>query len=81
MDLELQNASKTPFREPIPAISHLLKFAFGSPKKTKYRRSVHLLLVPQKRRNTVEVSIRFMNDNKSLMKNVESPTKAVYKKV
>ena len=32
MDFKLQTASKTPFIEPVPAVSHLLKFAF-SPEK------------------------------------------------
>ena len=64
MDFNPQTASKTPFREPSPAISHLLKFAFSS----------------EKRENTLNVSIRFMTDNKSLRKEVESSAKAVYKK-
>ena len=65
MDFKLQTASKTPFREPSPAISHLLKLASS----------------PEKNRNTLNVSIRFLTDNKTLRKNVESSVKAVYKKV
>ena len=64
MDFELQTASKTPFKEPSPAISHLLKFAFS----------------PEKREKTVNVSIRFLTDSKSLREKVESSAKAVYKK-
>ena len=64
MDFNLQTASKTSFREPSPAISHLLKFAFS----------------PEKRENTLNVSIRFLTDNKLLRKKVESSAKAVYKK-
>ena len=52
MDFKPQTASKTPFREPSPAISHLLKFAFS----------------PEKRENTLNVSIGFLADNKSLRK-------------
>ena len=54
----------TPFREPSPTISDLLKFAFST----------------EKRENTLNVSIRFLTHNKSLRKKVESSTKAVYKK-
>ena len=64
MDFNQQAASKTPFREPSPAISHLLKFAFS----------------PEKRENTLNASIRFLTDNKSLRKKIESSAKAVYKK-
>ena len=35
MDFKPQTTSKTPFREPSPAILHLLKFAF-SPEKGEY---------------------------------------------
>ena len=63
-DFKPKTASKTPFREPSPAISHLLKFAFS----------------PEKREKTVNVSIRFLTDSKSLRKKVESSAKAVYKK-
>ena len=55
---------KTPFREPSHAISHLLKFAFS----------------PQKRENSLNVPIRFLTDNESLRKKVESSAKAMYKK-
>ena len=34
MDFKSQTTSKTPFREPSPAISHLLKLA-SSPEKTE----------------------------------------------
>ena len=64
MDFNPQTASKTPFREPSPAISHLLKFAFS----------------PEKRENTLNVSIRFLTDNESLSKKVEPSAKAVHKK-
>ena len=64
MYFKQQHASKTHFREPSPAISHLLKLPFS----------------PKKRENTLNVSIRFLIDNKSLKKKVESSTKAVYKK-
>ena len=64
MDFELQTASKTPFKEPSPAISHLLKFAFS----------------PEKREKTANVSIGFLTDSKSLREKVESSAKAVYKK-
>ena len=63
IDFKPQTASKTPFREPSPAISHLLKFAF-SPKKIE---------------NTLNVSIRFLTDSKSLRKKFESSAKAAYK--
>ena len=63
MDFKPQTASKTLFREPSPAISHLLKFAF----------------IPEKRKYTLNVSIRILTDNKSLRKKVESSTKTVYK--
>ena len=65
MDFKPQTASKTPFREPSPAISHLLKFSFS----------------PEKREKTVNVSIKFLIDSNSLRKNAESSAKAVYKKV
>ena len=64
MDFKLRTAFKAPFREPSPAISHLLKFAFN----------------PKKREETVNVPIRFLTDSKSLRKKVESSAKAVYKK-
>ena len=64
MDFKPQTTSKTPFREPSPTISHLLKFACS----------------PEKREKTVNVSIRFVTDSKSLRKKVESSAKAVYKK-
>ena len=35
MDFKRQTASKTPFREPSPEISHLLKFAFSPEKREK----------------------------------------------
>ena len=54
MDFEPQTASKATFREPSPAISHLLKFTFS----------------PEKRENTLNVSIRFLTDNNSLRKKV-----------
>ena len=56
MEFNPQTASKPPFREPGSAISHLLKFAFS----------------PEKRENTLHVSIRFLTDNNSLRKKVES---------
>ena len=64
MGFKPQTAYKTPFKEPSPAISHLLKFSFS----------------PDKRENTLIVSIRFLTDKKSLTKNVESFAKAVSKK-
>ena len=64
MDFKLQIASKISFRKPSPAISHVLKFAF----------------CPENRENTLNVSIRFLADNKSLRKKVESSAKAVYEK-
>ena len=64
MDFKPQTASKTPFREPSPAISHLLKFAFS----------------PEEREKAVNVSIRFLIDSRSLRKKVESSVQAVYKK-
>ena len=60
-----QTVSKILFREPSPAISHLLKFAFSH----------------EEIENTFKVFIRFSTDNKTLRKNVESPAKAMYKKV
>ena len=63
-DFRPQTASKTPFWEPSPAISHLMKFAFS----------------PEKGENNLNVSIRFLTDNKSLRKKVEPSAKAVYKK-
>ena len=62
MDFNPQTASKTPFREPSPAISHLLKFAFRPAKREYFK------------------YFRFLTDNKSLRKKVESSAKAVYKK-
>ena len=64
MDFNPQTASKIPFREPSPAFSQLLRFAYS----------------PEKRANTLNVSIRFLTGNKSLRKKVESSMKAVYKK-
>ena len=64
IDFKPQTASKTPFREPSPAISHLMKFAFS----------------PQKRETTLNVSIRFVTDNKSLRKRVNHPRKQYTKK-
>ena len=64
IDFKPQTASKTPFREPSPAISHLLKFSFS----------------PEKRENTLNVSTRFLTDSKLLRKKVESSAKAVYQK-
>ena len=64
MDFKPQTASKTHCREPSPAISHLLKFAFS----------------PEKREYTLNVSIRFLTDNESLRKKVQSIAKAVYEK-
>ena len=64
MDFKPQTASKTFFREPSPAISHLRKFAFS----------------PEKRENTLNVSVRFLTDSKSLRKKIESSARAVYKK-
>ena len=49
MDFKPQTASKIPFREPSPAISHLRKFAFS----------------PEKGEKTVNVSIRFLTDSNS----------------
>ena len=57
MDFNPQIASKTPFREPSPAISYLLKFIFG----------------PEERENTLNVSIKFLADNKSLRKKLNHP--------
>ena len=48
MNFKPQIASKTSFREPSPAISHLLMFAFS----------------PEKGENTLDVLIRFLTDNK-----------------
>ena len=48
MDLKPQTATKTPFREPSPAISHSPKFGFS----------------PEKRENTLKVFIIFLTDNK-----------------
>ena len=56
MDFKPQTASKTTFREPSPVISHLLKFAFSS----------------EKRENTLNVSIRFLTDNKPLRKKLNN---------
>ena len=64
IDFKPQTASKAPFREPSPAISHLLKFAFS----------------PERREKTVNVSIRFLTDSKLLRKKVESPAKTEYRK-
>ena len=55
MDFKLQIASRTPFREPSAAISHLLKFAFS----------------PKKGENTLNVPSRFLIDNKSLGKYIK----------
>ena len=55
IDFKPQTAAKTTFREPSPVISHLLKFSFS----------------PEKRKKTVNVSVRFLTDSKSLRKNVE----------
>ena len=52
VDFNPQTASKTFFREPSPAISYLLKFGFSA----------------EKRESTLNVSIRFLTDNKSLRK-------------
>ena len=64
MDFKLQTISKTPFREPSPAISHLVKFAFS----------------PEKREYTLNVSIRFLTDNELLREKIESSVETVYKK-
>ena len=64
MDFKPHTDSKIPFREPSAAILHLLKFAFS----------------PEKREYTLNVSIRFLTDNKSLKKKVKSSAKVVYKK-
>ena len=64
MAFKSQTSSRTLFREPSPATSHLLKFAFSL----------------QKREYTLNVSIRFLADNKSLRKKVESSAIAVHKK-
>ena len=64
MDFNTQTASKASFRKPSPAISHLSNFAFS----------------PEKRENTLNVSIGFLTNNKSLRKRTESSEKAVYKK-
>ena len=64
MDFKLRTVFKTTFRKPSSAISHLLKFSFS----------------PKKREETVNVSVRFLTDSKSLRKKVESSAKAVYKK-
>ena len=63
MDVKPQTVSKTPFREPSRAISHLLKSDFS----------------PEKRGNTSNMPIRFLTYNKSLRKKVESFTKAMHK--
>ena len=42
--------------------------------------SLKFAFSPEKRENTVNASIRFSNDNKSLRKKVESSAKAVWKK-
>ena len=64
IDFQPQTASKTSFREPSPAISHLLKFA----------------LRLEKREHTLKVSIKSLTDKTSLRKKVESSAKVVYKK-
>ena len=64
IDFKPQTASKTPFREPSPAISHLLKFAFS----------------PEKREKTVNVSISFFTDSKSLRKKLNHPRRQYTKK-
>ena len=56
MDFKAPAASKKTFKEPNPAISHLMKFVFH-PEITEY---------------ILKVSIVFLTDNKSLRKNVES---------
>ena len=56
MDFKAPAASKKTFKEPNPAISHLMKFVFN-PEITEY---------------ILKVSIVFLTDNKSLRKNVES---------
>ena len=43
MDFKPQTASKTPFREPSPAISYLLKLAFS--KKKKEEKNVLILFL------------------------------------
>ena len=48
MDFKQQTASKTPFREASPAMSHLLKIAFSPNKKKK---------------KTLNVSMVFLTDN------------------
>ena len=63
MDVKPQTVSKTPFREPSPAISHLLKFDFSH----------------EKRGNTSNMPIRFLTYIKSLRKKVESWAKAMHK--
>ena len=63
VDFKPQTASKTPLREPCPAISHLLKFGFSL----------------EKRENILKVPIRFLTDNKSLRKKVEPSANAVHK--
>ena len=47
MDFKQQTASKTPFREASPAMSHLLKIAFS----------------PNKKKKTLHVSMIFLTDN------------------
>ena len=64
MDFNPQTASNTPFREPSPAISHLLKIAFS----------------PEKRENILNGLIRLLTDIKSLRNKVESSANLVYKK-
>ena len=67
MDFKPQTDSKTPFREPSPAISHLLKFACS----------------PEKREKTVDVSIRIIregNIQKSMIKDCYSYVSIVFDK-
>ena len=61
MDFNLQTTSKIPSREPSPTTSHLLKFAFS----------------PKKRQNTLNMSTKFLTDNKLSRKKVESSAKEV----
>ena len=56
LDFKPQTVSKTPFRKASLAISHFLKSAFSL----------------EKQKNTLKVFIKFLTDNKSLRKNVES---------
>ena len=60
MDFNRQNASKTSFREPTPAISHLLKFAFSPGKKRKYFKCFRFLTGDKSLRKKVESSAKAM---------------------